>query len=144
MVLTAGVKLHIDYRRCYMKFLNYLFFKYYHFQVKVGNEDIAPYSALLCMCLIIMFIYVDILECFFFFIPSSKTYSIPSVNSVIILFVLSFVLLYFLLVHNHKYEKILEQYEERLRGKKNLGAILFATVPFLLFFAQLFISLKLP
>ena len=28
-----------------MKFLNYLFFKYYHFQVKVGNEDIAPYSA---------------------------------------------------------------------------------------------------
>ena len=33
-----------------MKFIEYLFFNYYHFQVKVGNKDIAPFSSVLILC----------------------------------------------------------------------------------------------
>ena len=36
-----------------MLFLEYLFFKFYFFQVKVGEDvDIAPYTTLMCLCLI--------------------------------------------------------------------------------------------
>lgn len=125
-----------------MKFLEYLFFKYYYFQVKVGDKDIAEYSALLFICFIIELIYGNILAFYFFFIPSSKHHSLPSVYWLVILFVLCFIILYFLLIHKHKYEKILEKNEERWKGKKNLGAVLFAVIPFVLFFVQLFVSLK--
>ena len=126
-----------------MRFLEYLFFKYYYFQVKVGDENIAEYSAILCICVIIESLYADALGFYFFFIPSSKNFSVPSIYSVITLFVLSFVILYFLLVHKNKYEFILEKNKVRLKGKKNLGAVLFFVIPIVLFFVELFVAIKL-
>ncbi|KWW24398.1 MAG: hypothetical protein F082_1775 [bacterium F082] len=64
-----------------MKFLEYLFFKYYYFQVRVGDGVVAEYSALLFICFIIEFIYLDILSTYFFFFPSSKNYSGPGIQS---------------------------------------------------------------
>ena len=124
-----------------MKFLEYLFFKYYYFQVKVGDGDIAEYSAILFISMIIEFIYADILGAYFFFVPSSKNYSMPGVNAIVAIFFLSSVLLYFLLVHKRKYVRILEENEERWKGKKNIGAILFAVLPFVVFFAELYIKM---
>ena len=124
-----------------MRFLEYLFFKYYYFQVRVGDEDIAEYSALLFICFIIELIYGNILAFYFFFIPSSNYHSLPSVYWLIILFILSFFVLYFLLVHKHKYEKILEENEDLWKGKKNLGAVLFAVFPFVVFFFELYIKM---
>lgn len=126
-----------------MRFLEYLFFKYYYFQVKVGNADIAEYTAIIFISMIIEFIYADILGAYFFFIPSSKSYSMPGVNVIVAIFFLSFVLLYFLLVHKHKYVRILEKNEARWKGKKALGAVLFAVIPFVLVFVELFVSIKL-
>ena len=124
-----------------MRFLEYLFFKYYYFQVKVGNAIIAEYTAIILISMIIEFIYLDILSTYFFFFPSSKNYSGPGIQSIIILFILSFILLYFLLVHKHKYERILEENEDRWKGKKNLGAVLFAVLPFVVFFFELYIKM---
>ena len=138
----VGVKSNIDWRWV-MRLLEYLFFKYYYFQVKVGDENIAEYSALLCISVIIESLYADVLGFYFFFIPSSRNYSVPSIYSVITLFVLSFVILYLLLVHKNKYEFILEKNKVRLKGKKNLGAILFFVVPIVLFFVELFVAIKL-
>ena len=50
-----------------MRFLEYLFFKYYYFQVKVGNAIIAEYTAIILISMIIEFIYLDILSTYFFF-----------------------------------------------------------------------------
>lgn len=126
-----------------MRFLEYLFFKYYYFQVKVGNADIAEYTAIIFISMIIEFIYADILGAYFFFVPSSKCYSMPGVNVIVAIFFLSFVLLYFLLVHKRKYVRILEENEVRWKGKKTLGAILFAVIPFVLVFVELFVSIEL-
>ncbi len=67
-----------------MRFLEYLFFKYYYFQVKVGNAIIAEYTAIILISMIIEFIYLDILSTYFFFFPSSKNYSGPGIQSIII------------------------------------------------------------
>lgn len=124
-----------------MKFLEYLFFKYYYFQIRVGDGVVAEYSALLFISFIIEFIYCDIVGFYFFFIPSSKCHSLPSVYWLFILFTLFFVVLYFLLVHKHKYERILEENKDRWKGKKNLGAVLFAVFPFVVFFFELYIKM---
>ena len=125
-----------------MRLLEYLFFKYYHFQVKVGNEDIAPYTALLCLCLIIVVIYVDVLGFYLLFMPSGKNCSMPGIHTVIILFVSAFVLLFSLLIPKRKYKKILKEKEPIWKGKKNLGAILFAVLPIVMFYVQLVVSLN--
>ena len=124
-----------------MRFLEYLFFKYYYFQVKVGNAIIAEYTSIIFISMIIEFIYLDILSTYFFFFPSSKNYSGPDIQSIIILFILSFILLYFLLVHKHKYVKILENNKAKWKGKKTLGAVLFAVFPFVVFFFELYIKM---
>ena len=124
-----------------MRFLEYLFFKYYYFQVKVGNAIIAEYTSIIFISMIIEFIYLDILSTYFFFFPSSKNYSGPGIQSIIILFILSFILLYFLLVHKHKYVKILENNKAKWKGKKTLGAVLFAVFPFVVFFFELYIKM---
>jgi hypothetical protein len=124
-----------------MRFLEYLFFKYYYFQVKVGNAIIAEYTAIILISMIIEFIYLDILSTYFFFFPSSKNYSGPGIQSIIILFILSIILLYFLLVHKHKYVKILENNKAKWKGKKTLGAVLFAVFPFVVFFFELYIKM---
>lgn len=124
-----------------MRILEYLFFKYYYFQVKVGNMIIAEYMAIMFISMIVEFIYLDILSTYFFFSPSSKNYSGPGIQSVIILFVLSFTLLYFLLVHKQKYVTILKKNKVRWKGKKNIGAVLFAVFPFVIFFFELYIKM---
>jgi len=99
-----------------MKFLEYLFFKYYYFQVRVGDGVVAEYSALLFICFIIEFIYLDILSTYFFFFPSSKNYSGPGIQSIII-------------------------NKAKWKGKKTLGAVLFAVLPFVVFFFELYIKM---
>lgn len=137
----VGVKSNIEKQKgLNMRFLEYLFFKYYYFQVKVGNADIAEYTSIIFISMIIEFIYLDILSLSLFF-PLSKNHSEPGVNVIIAIFFLSSVLLYFLLVHKRKYVRILEENEERWKGKKNIGAILFAVLPFVVFFAELYIKM---
>lgn len=121
-----------------MRLLKYLFFKYYHFQVKVGNEDIAPYSAIMFLCFILEFIYADIVCFCYFFIPQLNK-SLPSVYSFILLYLIGFVVLFFLLIHKKKYEMILLSYEEEWNNRKNAGVILFTFVPIVLFFMMIFI-----
>ncbi len=120
-----------------MLFLEYLFFKFYFFQVKVGEDvDIAPYTTLMCLCLIFEFIFVDILGICSFFMPSINYYLLPNKYVVILMLVLFFILLYFLLVRKNKYERILKKHEAEWKGKKNFGATLFAILPFVIFFTE--------
>lgn len=43
-----------------MNFIKFLYYKYYKFQVRVGNEDIAPFSAVLIIAFTLMLYYFDL------------------------------------------------------------------------------------
>lgn len=115
-----------------MKFLEYLYYKYYSFQVKVGNGDVASFSSMLIIAFTIVLYFFSFLFWIMLLWPKSGLdirYLMPI--SLLLLIVLIFAL-YNLLVRNGKYKKILRKnnnYEE----KRNFGAILFPLIAFLLF-----------
>lgn len=136
----GGDKFH---KKIIMRFLEYLFFKYYYFQVKVGNEDIAPISSILFISFIIEFVYADILCFCFYYIPYFKNLSMPSVISFILVYIFCFLILFYLIIYKNKYKAILIDHEAEWKGSKNLGAILFAVIPFIVFFIEMFFKIKI-
>lgn len=126
-----------------MKIIKYLFFKYYYFQIAVGNQDIAPFSSIMFICFILQIICADLCGLFYFFIPCFANHPLPSIFVFLLLFVIIFVFLYFLLLHHKKYKTILDTHEEEWKGKKNTSAVLFAVVPFVVLLVELFIKMQM-
>ncbi len=116
-----------------MKFLEYLYCKYYRFQVKVGNQDIAPFSAMFIIAFTFILYYFSMFFFLILFVPQGILSTKFFVCISIFLFLFLIILLYLLLVHKGKYKKILKKYEKELKGKKRLGAILFPLIAFVLF-----------
>lgn len=115
-----------------MKFIEYLYFKYYTFQVKVGNKDVAPFSSMLIIAFTFMLYYFSIIFLILIFIPKGiiSTNLLPY-SSIVIFFAL-IIWLYFLLLNKGKYKKILNR-NEKYNSKRGLQAILFPLVAFVLF-----------
>lgn len=114
-----------------MKYIEYLYVKYYFFQVRMGNADIAPFSSMLIIsfsfilyCFSAFFYIIIFFEDIWLDISYFLPISIAFFFSVIVCF-------YFLLVFNGKFKKILKKKD--LKDSSNLGAILFPVVAFLLF-----------
>ena len=124
-----------------MRFLEYLFFKYYYFQVRVGNGDSALFSAVVFLSLVFSFVFADIISFYYFFIPASSPEEFNP-YSIMFIFIIAVLVFSFLFFRKKRYEKVLKVHEAEWKGKKNIGAVLFAVIPFLLYFAELFISLK--
>lgn len=126
-----------------MKIIEYLFFKYYYFQIKVGNEDIAPLSTILFISMIIEIIYADFICFCFFYLPCFINLQFPSIYSFILIYIVCFLVLYFLVIYKKKYKGILINHKEEWKGKKQLGAILFVIIPYVIFFIELFLKIQL-
>ena len=126
-----------------MRIIEYLFFKYYNFQVKVGNEDIAPITAILFISFIMVILYADILCVCLFYLSCFKNALMPSVYSFILVYVISFFILFFYLVYKKKYKLILTRHEKEWKDRKNIGAILFATLPIVAFFIEMFLKITI-
>jgi hypothetical protein len=116
-----------------MKTLEYLYCKYYAFQVRIGHRDIAPFSAVLIIAFTIELYYFGL---FFISITFFTKEQLP-INgsyfkffSIFLLFCL-ILLFYFLLVHKGKYKEVLKSCEAN--NKSSLGAILFPLIGFVLF-----------
>jgi hypothetical protein len=125
-----------------MRFLDYLFFKYYHFQKRVGNGDIAPLMSVLFICFVLEFYYLCIYGTYYLFFSSAKPPSwISSSYAIITVNVVNFVVLYFLFLFRKRYKKVLKNHETEWKGKKNIGAIIFAVCPFAVFFVGLYIKM---
>lgn len=122
-----------------MRFLEYLFFKFYSFQVKVGNEDIAPFSSILIISVVFGFIYHDIVLFCYRFIPFFSDKPLPPWYVFLLVFLIVFIIMYPLVFNKKKYVSILISHEKEWKGKKNLGVILFVVVPFVLLYIGLFI-----
>lgn len=116
-----------------MKTLEYLYCKYYAFQVRIGHRDIAPFSAALIIAFIIELYYFGL---FFISIVLFTKEQLPinglyfQVFSIMLLFSL-IILFYFLLVHKGKYKEVLKRNDRT--NKSSLGAILFPLIAFVLF-----------
>lgn len=116
-----------------MKYLEYLYYQYYRFQVRMGNTDIAPFSSMLIIAFTFMLYYFSIFFWFILFLPNwfldMRLFKYMS----IFLFFLLIILLYLLLVNKGKYKNIIKKNEERYERKRSLGAILFPLIAFILF-----------
>ena len=121
-----------------MNFLELLYYRYYKFQVKVGNSDIAPFSAMLIIAASIMLYYFD-----FFFVFSIVFPEIApkmSIYITIAFFVSIMLCLYLLLINRDKYKRIIKQQEEHLVRKDGIVALLFPLIGFVLFIGSMFLK----
>lgn len=113
-----------------MNFLEYLYSKYYSFQVRVGNADVAPFSAMLIIAFTFMLYYFSLFFFLILFIPMGFIDSQYFMFISFFCLLYSIVQLYFLLVHKKKYKEVLKRNDS---GKKSsLGAILFPLFAFIL------------
>lgn len=116
-----------------MKYIEYLYFKYYRFQEKVGNEDIAPFTSMLIIDFTFWIYYFGLASVLSLFFPMdilSENHFFAILT--IIIFASSTLLLYFKLVHRGRYKEVLLRNQE-YRGRKRLGAILFPLLAFIIF-----------
>lgn len=118
-----------------MRYLEFLYYRYYKAQVRMGNRDVAPFSAMLIIAFTIMLYYFSFFFLTITFIPKEylvlntsffKTFSVVLFFSLIVVF-------YFLLIHKGKYKQIIKSMEKEYGVKRNFTAILFPIIGFLLF-----------
>lgn len=115
-----------------MLFLEYLFFKYYNWAVKVGDGDIPSITSVFCVAFGIMLYVIDFTMVLLFFIQPDSSFELPKYFFIIVGAIV-FVVLYIMLVIKGKDEKIMETHKEEWTGKKHLGAILFPIIAFVWF-----------
>lgn len=113
-----------------MNLLKILYCKYYVFQVRFGNKDIAPFSSMLIIAFTIMLYYFSAFFLFILFVPKgivdTQLFIYISLNLMFIVVII----LYFLLVHKAKYKEILKEYEKK---KGAFLAVIFPLFAFLIF-----------
>lgn len=123
-----------------MRILEYLFFKYYQWQVKVGNEGIASFMSVLFMTLIFFLLFFDVFGSVSFFIWP-KLWSYMSKVLLLSLGCVFFLVCYALCVFKGKDVKILKKHEKEWKGKKSLWAILLPIIAFMWFVASMMIKM---
>ena len=115
-----------------MRFLEYLFFKYYNLGIKLGSKQNASTSAVLLLSFVFTLYLVDVaitLDCLFGINWDSRwIVGFLIVSIVILILVFDFTLVYF-----GKSSRIVSKHKEEWTGKKNLGAILFPIIAILWF-----------
>ena len=96
-----------------MRYLEFLYYRYYNSQVRMGNRDVAPFSAMLIIAFTIMLYYFSFFFLTITFIHKEylvlntlffKTFSVVLFFSLIVGF-------YFLLIHKGKYKQIIKSKE---------------------------------
>lgn len=117
-----------------MNFIKCLYYKYFRFQEKVGNQDIAPFSALLIISFTLILYYFDLVLFFLLFIPNGTlNYDFLKYFSFALLLSVT-TTLYFILVNKKKYKAIIsEQKKSGADDRNKMISILFPLIAFLLF-----------
>lgn len=123
-----------------MRFLEYLFFKYYYWQIKVGNGDMPTFMSIFSITVLMELYFIDIIAFYFYFIAPIGT-SFIKISVLAVMFILFFILLYFLFGYHGKGNVILDKHQDEWKGKKNLGAILFPITAFVIFVGENYIKM---
>lgn len=122
-----------------MHFLEYLFFKYYNWAIKVGNGDMPTFASASCRALFIMLYLADILMVLFFFI-SPQTPLFFGKYFLGIFGLIMMIVIYVMFAVKGRDKRIMETHKKEWTGKKNLGAILFPLIAFVWFVIVLFLK----
>jgi len=115
-----------------MRILEYLFFKYYNWAIKVGDGDIPTSTSIFCIAFGVLLYVIDITMVVLFFIIPNTSFKLPKYSFVIAGGII-YVALYMLLAAKGNDNRILEAHKEEWTGKKHLGAILFPIIAFVWF-----------
>lgn len=126
-ILEDLVKLNLSK----MNYLNILYYRYYQFQVRMGNTDIAPFSSILIIAFIAMLYYFDFFIILSIIFPKSSPDLSWKFNLLLLLFFIFY--LYFSLVHKGKWKKIIEIQEKANSNKGKRSSILLPLLAFILF-----------
>ena len=113
-----------------MYILNYLFYKYYWFQVRVGNKDSAVFNTILMITLLISLYISAGFMVFVFFIITNVKIKIQPFYGIIIGGVILFLLMY-IFSYKQKYKRIIM--DKKYKDKSNFIAIILPILVFLLF-----------
>lgn len=114
-----------------MQYLEYLYYRYYIFQVKVGNSDVAPFSSMLIIFFTLILYYFGTFFILITVLPNiildMKAFGFVSA----FLFIYLFIYLYFKLLYKDKYKSIIQL--NKNKEEKRLGAIFFPLLAFIIF-----------
>ena len=121
-----------------MRFLEYLFFKYYNWQVRVGNGDMPIFATAVSIAFTLMLYCADIVMTYLSF-NSSASYHLSKYLFVGV-FIVSLIVLYVFFTFKGRGERIMEEHKEEWTGKKNLWAVLFPAIAIVWFIISLFIK----
>lgn len=127
----------------FMKYLDFLFYKYYKHQIRVGNEDIAPFLAVLAIAFTVMLYCFSF---FFFIILLPKQYIIFIEYFLFKVFVVLLIFcflgsLFYRFFYKNKYKRLLKFLENKYSGKKSFLPLLFPLIGFLLLNIGMFLKL---
>lgn len=120
--------------------LEFLYYRYYIFQVKIGNADIAPFTAILILVFIFMLYFFDLLFLISIIFPNKA----PNINApltCLVLFCLT-AYLYYRLVYDGKYKKIIKAQEKTSQKKSGTLIILLSLVPFIILIISMIIKIN--
>lgn len=118
-----------------MRYIEFLYYRYYNFQLRLGNRDVAPLSAMLIIVFAIMLYYFGFFFLCITIIPKELLILNPLIfkTLTVTLFFSLIIGFYFLLVHKGKYKKIIKTMEKGYAKNWSFAAILFPLIGFLLF-----------
>lgn len=124
-----------------MRFLEYLFFKYFNWQIKVGNGEMPSFFAVFFIAFVFTLYLIDIILLYYFFVAPAREFIRNKFVFVIIFFSL-FIVFYYLLAAKGKDFWIMETHKEEWTKKKNMGAILFPIIAFVLFNIEVYLKIQ--
>lgn len=115
-----------------MRFLEYLFFKYYQLQLRVGNKKKPSVSAITALSAVFLLYYADIvlLSFLIFSIRSQNAYLM--IGMILIPSFATLAFLHYLFVYHDKGDAIVSKHEQEWKKQKNWGVILFSILPLIL------------
>ena len=114
-----------------MEFFKFLYYRYYNSQVRLGNADVAPFSAMLIIAFTMMLYLFDLFTLISVLFPHtapnlSWKFSFAILGSIILF-------LYIVLIFKGKYRQVIKEQENQFKNKRSLVAILFPLIAFALF-----------
>lgn len=124
-----------------MRFLEYLFFKYYNWAIKVGNDDMPATTSVLCISFCITMYIIDFVVFYFFFISPKSIFDHTYLYLFVFSAIVSIIVLYIILATKGKDKLIMEKHSEEWKGKKHIWAVLFPITAILVFGMELFIKM---
>ncbi len=121
------------------KIIDYLFYKYYWFQHKLGNSDVAPFMTILMITFFIFLFFSGLVSFLLFFLITEDNPIFINPYYALYLIVLIFIILYFYYLYKSKYIKLINS--NIYKKSSNLLSITFPIISIIFLFLNVYIKM---